>query len=274
MSFLQLWKVFLRLRGKDLKTFITKYGEIQTLFQKGGQPLIIFIHGLQGSKELFSQLISEPFLSNFDILVPDLLGFGTSSKPVDFDYSVSSFARVIQELIIATGHQRAIIIGHSLGGMIGTKLLESKSVIGLISLEGNLRLDDCGQSQEIAKLSKEEFEAVYLPQLINSLRESSAPSAAFRLSAVQKTDPYALYQTACCIVAACRSGDLLAIFKQSNIKRLLIVGKMSSFASRSALPPAKVVIVPDAGHFLLHDNYPMVVDNIWKFIAEVTGATP
>lgn len=256
------------------KAIATKFGKIQCLLREGSRSLIVFIHGLQGSKELFSQLISESFLSNFYILAPDLPGFGTSAKPTDFDYSISSFAQVVQELIIATGHQQAIIIGHSLGGMIGTKLLDSQSVTALISLEGNLSLDDCGESQEIATLSEEEFVAVYLPQMINSLRQSSAPSSAFRLSAVRRADPYVLYHTACGIVSACRNGDLLALFEQSNINRLLIIGEMSSFASCSVPQPAKVIIVPGASHFLLHDNYPIVANSIGNFVAEVTGGYP
>lgn len=251
-----------------MKTFKTRAGEVEAIYKKRGQPLLILLHGLQGSKELFSSLIAEPFLSKFDVLVPDLPGFGGSAKPADFDYRISSFTQIVHELITDVGHREAIIIGHSLGGMIGTKLLESKLVNGLLSLEGNLTFNDCGASKEIAGFHEDRFVSSYLPLLEKSLRESKEPSATFRLEAVQKAAPYALYRSACDIVSSSRSEELFRIFKGSTVKKQLFAGERSSFASRALLSKDDVTVIPDAGHFLLHDNYKGTIAAIKRFIAE------
>jgi len=49
------------------------------------------------------------------VLAPDLLGHGRSAKPRG-DYSLGAYAASIRDLLIALGHRRATIVGHSLGG--------------------------------------------------------------------------------------------------------------------------------------------------------------
>jgi pimeloyl-ACP methyl ester carboxylesterase len=49
------------------------------------------------------------------VLVPDLLGHGTSAKPRG-DYSLGAFAAGLRDLMIALGEPRATVVGHSLGG--------------------------------------------------------------------------------------------------------------------------------------------------------------
>ncbi len=50
-------------------------------------------------------------------MAPDLLGHGESAKPRG-DYSLGAYASGIRDLMTALGHDRATIVGHSLGGGI------------------------------------------------------------------------------------------------------------------------------------------------------------
>ena len=49
------------------------------------------------------------------VIAPDLMGHGASAKPMG-DYSLGAFASSVRDLLLALGHERATVVGHSLGG--------------------------------------------------------------------------------------------------------------------------------------------------------------
>jgi pimeloyl-ACP methyl ester carboxylesterase len=49
------------------------------------------------------------------VVAPDLLGHGQSAKPRG-DYSLGAYAVSVRDLLVALGHRRATVVGHSLGG--------------------------------------------------------------------------------------------------------------------------------------------------------------
>jgi pimeloyl-ACP methyl ester carboxylesterase len=51
------------------------------------------------------------------VLAPDLLGHGESAKPRG-DYSLGAYASGVRDIMVALGHDRATVVGHSLGGGI------------------------------------------------------------------------------------------------------------------------------------------------------------
>jgi pimeloyl-ACP methyl ester carboxylesterase len=51
----------------------------------------------------------------YTVIAPDLLGHGHSDKPRG-DYSLGAYAASVRDLLVALGHRRATVVGHSLGG--------------------------------------------------------------------------------------------------------------------------------------------------------------
>jgi pimeloyl-ACP methyl ester carboxylesterase len=241
--------------------------------RSGMSPLHIMMHGLQGSKELFSTLLNEDFFSGRAVVAPDFPGFGDSLAGSNRSVTVSAYTAFVEELAISRGYRDVTLIGHSLGGMVATKLLNSTSlrVHALVSLEGNLTLEDCGSSREISALTEGEFRGRFLPNLKAQLEGSPERSAPFRLGALRRADPTTLYEIARSIVEESRTGDLLRTLEESKVPRLLLIGDRSSFSSRKVRGGVNVVIAPGAGHFVLHDNYDFVLAQVVDFLKRNEG---
>ncbi len=88
-------------------------GRIAFTLAGRGEPVLL-IHGLGGTRRTWRHVI--PQLSQgFTVIAPDLPGHGGSATPAG-DYSLGAHASAIRDLLVALGHRRATIIGHSLGG--------------------------------------------------------------------------------------------------------------------------------------------------------------
>ena len=86
----------------------------------GSGPLLVLIHGITNSSASWEPVL--PLLEQrFTVVAPDLLGHGDSAKPRG-DYSLGSFASLLRDLLLALGHHRATIVGHSLGGGIAMQM--------------------------------------------------------------------------------------------------------------------------------------------------------
>jgi pimeloyl-ACP methyl ester carboxylesterase len=86
----------------------------------GSGPLLVLIHGITNSSASWQPVL--PLLErDFTVIAPDLLGHGDSAKPRG-DYSLGSFASLLRDLMLALGHERATIAGHSLGGGIAMQM--------------------------------------------------------------------------------------------------------------------------------------------------------
>jgi pimeloyl-ACP methyl ester carboxylesterase len=80
----------------------------------GEGPVVLLIHGIAGCAEQWDQVM--PLLAErYTVLAPDLLGHGQSAKPRG-DYSLGAYAVGVRDLLLALGHRRATVVGHSLGG--------------------------------------------------------------------------------------------------------------------------------------------------------------
>jgi pimeloyl-ACP methyl ester carboxylesterase len=86
----------------------------------GRGPVLVLLHGITCSSDTWEELL--PVLArDFTVIAPDLLGHGRSAKP-DTEYSIEAYASHVQELLLALGHTRVTLVGHSLGGGVALQL--------------------------------------------------------------------------------------------------------------------------------------------------------
>ena len=77
-------------------------------------PLLVLVHGVAGNSHTWDDAIFT-LQRSVHVIAPDLLGHGESAKPRG-DYSLGAYASGIRDLLQVLGHDRATIVGHSLGG--------------------------------------------------------------------------------------------------------------------------------------------------------------
>ncbi|KRU22514.1 alpha/beta hydrolase [Psychrobacter piscatorii] len=103
----------------DVKSFTLTSGDKLVYAENNNltaEPLLL-IHGFGGNKDNFTRIADE--LEDYHLIIPDLLGFGESSKPMSADYRSQAQATRLHELLQAKGLASNIHIGgNSMGGAI------------------------------------------------------------------------------------------------------------------------------------------------------------
>jgi pimeloyl-ACP methyl ester carboxylesterase len=95
---------------------VVLHGHEVSYRRAGEGPVLVLVHGIAGSSEQWEPAM-RILAEQFTVLAPDLLGHGRSAKPRG-DYSLGAYASGVRDLLLALGHPRATVVGHSLGGGI------------------------------------------------------------------------------------------------------------------------------------------------------------
>lgn len=230
--------------------------DISCMHVRRGGTTAVCLHGLQSHKEMFSPLEELFTRKKYSSLAIDCVGFGKSSKPEDFSYKLEDQAAVINMVIDALKLQQFSLIGHSMGGMIGTMLLNSwrGNLLGFVNMEGNFVLQDCGASLPVSEAGFEEFSKTLYPELLASLETSQEPSATLRKKCLRLTPDYAFYKTSKSIVDWSRSEKLIPQFVDAQVQKVFVYGEKNR--RKNDVLPATIptVEIANAGHFMLVDN--------------------
>lgn len=125
--------------SKELKRF--KEGE--TSFLKGGEgETLLLLHGIPGSAftwESAGILLAD----HYQVIIPDLLGFGRSNMPGD-DYYIESQARGIKQLLDNLGINKLYLGSHDFGGPVSLTLMRlfpNLTINGLVLSATNVFTD-------------------------------------------------------------------------------------------------------------------------------------
>lgn len=89
-----------------------------------GRGAVVFVHGSGPGASGYSnfKFNAAAFAqAGHRVLVPDLPGFGYSSKPTDIDYTTDFFVENLVGLLDALGVRRCALVGNSLGGGVSIR---------------------------------------------------------------------------------------------------------------------------------------------------------
>ncbi|RLD78603.1 MAG: hypothetical protein DRJ10_10060, partial [Bacteroidetes bacterium] len=89
--------------SQGLKEYSVSINEYQIHFSCKYQPtsseLVIFFHGLGCSGDSFRNIHDHDYFPDKSLLILDHIGFGNSSTPEDFSYTMEEQAQIIEKLL-------------------------------------------------------------------------------------------------------------------------------------------------------------------------------
>ncbi|HET9450177.1 MAG TPA: alpha/beta fold hydrolase, partial [Aggregicoccus sp.] len=82
---------------------------------------VLLLHGKNFSGAYWERTARALSARGYRVVIPDQVGFGKSSKPVSFQYSLHALAAHTRALLESLGVERAAVVGHSMGGMVAVR---------------------------------------------------------------------------------------------------------------------------------------------------------
>jgi pimeloyl-ACP methyl ester carboxylesterase len=83
-------------------------------------PTIVLLHGFSGSMHWWDYAVGA-LAAHYHVIRFDLLGHGGSAKPSG-GYTMEHQAQLVDEALARLGVRRALLVGHSMGGIVSTAL--------------------------------------------------------------------------------------------------------------------------------------------------------
>ena len=115
------------------KQVVTANGTLHYLeYGSTNKEIIFLLHGIPGSSHCFDSLAIH-LSSSYRAIVPDMLGFGKSSKPVN-DYYTNAQATAYSELYNSITSDSIIVFGHDFGGPAAITLIKDFSNVKIKKL--------------------------------------------------------------------------------------------------------------------------------------------
>lgn len=95
------------------------------IVEAGSGPAVVFLHGsgpgASGASN-FRQNIDAFVNAGYRVILPDLIGYGASSKPEGIDYTLQLFTDTVFDALRQHGIEKAVLVGNSLGGGIAIQM--------------------------------------------------------------------------------------------------------------------------------------------------------
>lgn len=85
-------------------------------FNPEAKQTVVFVHGLGSYLKFWRYQIDTFAKQGYRVIAIDMLGYGKSSKPAGFSYTMPAMAEVVYALLKASKVDKPILVGHSMGG--------------------------------------------------------------------------------------------------------------------------------------------------------------
>lgn len=237
----------------------------------GGRPLVL-VHGFTGAKEDFTEWLDPLADRGWHAVAPDLRGHGDSAKPTDESaYSFDHFAADLLGLLDVLAFERAVVLGHSMGGMV----LQTAVVRAPERFEAMILMDtshrairtDPGLVELGAAIARTEGMAALMAAMDGLGDGGPLGTAADRRVKAERpgyeefgarkmlASAPAMYAAMLTTITDVGSGlDRLDELRSLRLPSLVLVGeedqpfRKPSVRMAEAIPGAELVVIPEAGH--------------------------
>ncbi len=197
---------------------------------------MIFVHGLGESGLCFEALLNHPGLRDWQLLAPDLPGYGKSDW-APHPMRLKELAEFLRRQHAPDPRLPTVLIGHSMGGVLGQYACESgpQDYRAFVNVEGNLSPEDCTFSSQAARFSLADFSNGGFQQLCEDIYRGGLDDIPQRgyYASVRFCDPRAYHLNSRELVEASRREDLARRFSRLSLPKLFLAGLRDREKSRS-----------------------------------------
>jgi pimeloyl-ACP methyl ester carboxylesterase len=255
---------------------------LRIAYESAGEgPPLVFLHGVLGdSREWWRQLSG--LADEFTVIAWDAPGCGRSSDPVA-PFGTADWAGALAGLLEAIGVERAHVAGLSWGGTVALELYRRRPerVRSLILVDtyagwkGSLSTQECASRVESSLRQAEMPASALAARWVPSLLRESAPAGLAEeiASVIAGARPPMLGLMA----QAMGSTDQRDLLPRIDVPTLLLWGEADARSPlsvaedfREAIPGAKLVVIPDAGHMSNMEQPERFNAAVRQFCREVT----
>jgi pimeloyl-ACP methyl ester carboxylesterase len=257
---------------------VLKEGFLGELFFRRSHPAaegctLLCIHGLGDSGLAFQALAHREELRSFNFWIVDLPGYGKSPAPEN-PFSLEEHAEALGARLAEAGIGRTVVVGHSMGGVVGLMLCEKhpEQVSGFVNIEGNISPDDCMFSAKVAEYPKEEWLESGVERFLDVVYRSGLEDRALRgyYAGLRFCDPRTLYLDSAGLVEVSRGGGLAERLAALSVPVVYLLGRPRGTGahSRSLLERAGIEwrAIEDAGHWTFVDQPAATAGEIVRFV--------
>lgn len=233
---------------------------------------LVWIHGLGESSTSFDPIARRPELAGFAHVLPDLPGYGRSAWQ-DAPRSLDALADRLAGWLGA--RPPAVLIGHSMGGVLATLVAERAPVRAVIDIDGNLSSGDCTFSAEASAYTAGELAAHGLAAMRDAVfaRAASEPPLRGYFAAMVYACPEVFHAHATDLVAMSAREDLAPRLAKLRAPALFVAGVPGGVCARSRelldAAGARWVGIEPAGHWVYLDQPDRFTAEVAAFVKEL-----
>jgi 2-hydroxy-6-oxonona-2,4-dienedioate hydrolase len=96
--------------------FVSVYGAKMHYIEAGSGPTLVLVHGLADDTAVWQETIA-PLAKTHRVIVPDLIGWGKSDKPL-LSYRIATFSDFLDRFLQQLKVEKAAVVGNSMGGWV------------------------------------------------------------------------------------------------------------------------------------------------------------
>ncbi len=229
-------------------------------------PTVVLLHAFPVDKRLWDDVVDAVAESGWDVVVPDLRGFGESAfgdDEPDDEPALSWMARDVLDILDRLGVQSAVVAGLSMGGYVAMELLrqDASRVAGLVLLDTKASADGDEArenrlrvaNQVVAAGSTDALARAMLPNLLGATTHAERPEVVATVRGwIEEADPTGVAWAQRAMAAR---PDSRADLEAFTGPALVVWGTEDAISSRSeqdsmveALRDVALVEIPGAGH--------------------------
>ncbi len=206
-------------------------------------------------------------------MIIDQIGYGDSSNPGGFNYTMKEQAEMLLKMIDKLGIKDVVLVPHSMGGPVAVELAEMMDdrVKGIVYAEGNVDFNDCFFSNWIiTKHTYDEWVGGVFKGILERYRQD--PKQAKYAIPFGKAKSVSTYLSSEDLVAVSKKDDIRDRLAALNVPVLAIFGEKNKGKFTSEAKMAEkfpLIFIPGAEHSMMVDNSDAYYHEIARFVKSI-----